>query len=386
MSQVKILVAVLVMSAVHAFAAAPDEVQSIVDQGIVKHDQRDYAGAIELYRRALALDPNDPEANYELAYSLNASKQYDAALDQVMTALIKPGAVKVRLYEMSGTALDSQGRFAEGEAEFRKALAIDPNDANASFNLGICLVKQQKWLDAIAPFQLDLEYRPNHQAAWAGIAAAADEVGLRLQAILALLRYAAVTKDPSNAAGSTNRAWDLLMKGVTHSAGGSNITLNVDSDEFGADPSRGAANLMVGLLAAGRHLEEHKNQTNSEFMAESITKLANFAIEMADAHQSDEESAPPPPEFAADSFWRRHLYNYFSELGRLDLTQAMIFSLRAPLGEKGVAKWLKKNADKVEEWNDWQSRWKPTPPPQVASAPSPEPSVEGDATLSQAPD
>ena len=344
MREALILAAILVASAGMVAAQVPDEVRSLVQQGIAKHDQKDYDGAIELYRQALALSPNDPTAHFELAYSLYVAKRYDDALDQIMVALIKPGADKPLLYDLGGTILDTQGRFLEAEAEFRKSLQLEPTNPRVMFNLGACLLRQKKWSQSVAWIQRNLEKRPSHTESWRGLAIASDALGQRLEAILAFWRLAATAPESSEAVGLTDRAWTLLMKGVTReSKENIKIELGVSS---GDDDPRAAENLMLSLTAAGRYVEEHEKQTDSEFLVGALESLADFGA-------GSTVAAP------ADSFWKRHLYAYFAALQEHKFTKAMVYSVRARLGEKGVAKWLEKNADKVEAWKKWQSSWKP---------------------------
>lgn len=344
MREALILAAILVASAGMVTAQVPDEVRSLVQQGIAKHDQKDYDGAIELYKQALTLSPNDPIAHFELAYSFYAAKRYDDALDRIMVALVKPGAPKALLYELGGTILDTQGRFAEGEGEFRKALQLEPSNPRMMFNLGLCLAKQKKWPQAIEWLQRNLEKRPDHMESWRGIAIGSEESQQRLQAILAWWRLAALAPESSEAVGLTDRAWTLLMKGVTRESK-ENLKIELGVSDGDDDP-RAAENLMLSLTAAGRYVEEHEKQTDSEFLVGALESLADFGA-------GSTVAAP------ADSFWKRHLYAYFAALKEHKFTKAMVYSVRARLGEKGVAKWLEKSADKVEAWKKWQSSWKP---------------------------
>jgi tetratricopeptide (TPR) repeat protein len=45
----------------------------LIKQGIQLNNQQNYAGAIEKYKQALTAEPDNAQANYQLAFSLNAS-------------------------------------------------------------------------------------------------------------------------------------------------------------------------------------------------------------------------------------------------------------------------------------------------------------------------
>src|SRR6201996_4396692 len=56
-------------------AAAQDNsaVPDLIKQGVQLNDQGNYTGAIDKYSQALKLDPENVQANYEMAFSLLAS-------------------------------------------------------------------------------------------------------------------------------------------------------------------------------------------------------------------------------------------------------------------------------------------------------------------------
>jgi tetratricopeptide (TPR) repeat protein len=81
-----------------------------------------------------------------------------------------------------GTSLIVAGKFAEAEPPLRRALAIDPNLANAHYNLGVSLRHQARLGEAIAAYRAAADGfapndEPNRSKALYGAALAADDTG-----------------------------------------------------------------------------------------------------------------------------------------------------------------------------------------------------------------
>src|SRR5436190_8188288 len=83
----------------------PQDFDAIVELANVNFDQKNYADAVNLYKKALE---------------------------------IRPAALNVRT-DM-GTALFYQNRFDEAIAEFQQTLKADPNNAQALFNIGVSML------------------------------------------------------------------------------------------------------------------------------------------------------------------------------------------------------------------------------------------------------
>jgi Tfp pilus assembly protein PilF len=64
-----------------------------------------------------------------------------------------------------GWALTQQGRHAEAEPLYRKALAVNPNALNALNNLGWSLAQQGKYAEAIPLFEKAIAMDPNYELA-----------------------------------------------------------------------------------------------------------------------------------------------------------------------------------------------------------------------------
>jgi tetratricopeptide (TPR) repeat protein len=95
------------------------------------------AGAEQILRHALNVDPALAKTRFFLGTALRALGQYDEALTHLRHAAARYPRDRVVLNQI-GRVLFLQRRFADAVTEFRKVLAIDPEDLQAHYNLMLC--------------------------------------------------------------------------------------------------------------------------------------------------------------------------------------------------------------------------------------------------------
>lgn len=61
--------------------AQTGDVESLITQAITLHDKGDFTGAIELYNKALSVDPKSELVHYEISLSYFESGQYKKAIE-----------------------------------------------------------------------------------------------------------------------------------------------------------------------------------------------------------------------------------------------------------------------------------------------------------------
>ena len=114
--------------------------------------QGDHTGAIAHYRDAIRLSPAIPGAHFELAEQYRTSP--DPALNAQAEAEYKT-AVHLNQYdELSwrqlGGIMAARGDFKAAEEDYKKALALQPKDSDATTGLAIVLISLNRTNEAIS--------------------------------------------------------------------------------------------------------------------------------------------------------------------------------------------------------------------------------------------
>ena len=112
--------------------------------------------ALPLYRKLLAKYPDAADLQGEAGGAFYEAKSYEEALVAYNSAAAngwKPERVHIRI----GKSLEKLRRPSEAEAEFRKALALDPAAVAAQFGLGAALFNQNRSAEALPLFSAMLK-------------------------------------------------------------------------------------------------------------------------------------------------------------------------------------------------------------------------------------
>jgi Flp pilus assembly protein TadD len=137
--------------------------------------------AIQAYKQALDLTPNDEDLHYNLGIAYNQTGDLTNAEKEYREALrLLPDYPEVQ--NNLGNLLMREGRLAEAEEYFLGALKSMPEYAQAHNNLGTLRQKQGRTDEALASFQKAVAYDTNHWQAHFNLGTAYMAKGQREEA------------------------------------------------------------------------------------------------------------------------------------------------------------------------------------------------------------
>jgi len=125
-------------------------------------NQRQYEQALEHYREALRLFPTHNPLNLSLGTTLASLQQHEAAIAAFQTALAGRLDADDRraAYFHVGNELSALRRYEEAIQNYRAAIELDPNAAQARFNLALALREQGQLPAAAEQLRALLERHP----------------------------------------------------------------------------------------------------------------------------------------------------------------------------------------------------------------------------------
>ena len=175
----------------------------------------DYAGAVPEWRKALAMEPDDPRAHNGFGETLARDSKRDEAMIQFRAAIAeKPEYAEA--HNNLGILLASLNKPAEATTEFNEALEINPGYADGHNNLGLLLLEQHRVPEAIDQFQAAIEINPAFAEAHNNLGSAYRNQGNLDQAISEF--RAAVDADPKYAHAFNNMGLALAAQGKLNDA------------------------------------------------------------------------------------------------------------------------------------------------------------------------
>lgn len=121
-----------------------------------------YERALEQYRQALALTPDNARLHYLLGMAYHGRGKFGEALQELREALrLKPAYLEAH-YQIGLLYLSDLNRPNEAIRAFNALLAIDPAHVKARNNLGVALWQIGRRSEALAAWQEALRYDPDN--------------------------------------------------------------------------------------------------------------------------------------------------------------------------------------------------------------------------------
>jgi tetratricopeptide (TPR) repeat protein len=187
--------------------------------GQIALSQRNYAEAVNHFKQALALAPEANRIHYSLAMAYRGLKDQENA----RAHLAQQGTVGVRVADplvdrlqelikgervhmIRGRLALEAKRYAEGAAEFRKAVAANPNSVPALVNLGAALTQTGDLKGAAEQFEKVLRLDPNHVNAHYNLAVLLMNENQHQQAIVHLQAVSRINPNDLGALSLMTRA------------------------------------------------------------------------------------------------------------------------------------------------------------------------------------
>jgi protein O-GlcNAc transferase len=119
---------------------------------IAVHQKGDFESAKQLYETILAQNPRDADALHLLGLIAHQQRRHADAVE-LMSRSINIEARNAVCHCNLGAALMELGRVDEAIASYDRALVVDPSHANAFVNLGLSLVHSGKCTEALESFE-----------------------------------------------------------------------------------------------------------------------------------------------------------------------------------------------------------------------------------------
>jgi len=204
-----------------ATALQPDYAPAFNNLGVALRAQGRTDDAIAAYEQGLRLQDDYPDLHFNLANALLEQNRADEAARHLRTALAggrdaERGSDAAGTHNNLGTALAAKGQYAEAAAEFRAAIAAEPDSVLAHRNLGHVLASMGRTEEALAALERAVALAPGDAHATYDLGSLLLEAGRVADATVHL--RAAVAADPRSAEALNNLGIALASQGQIREA------------------------------------------------------------------------------------------------------------------------------------------------------------------------
>ena len=188
-----------------------EQSRQVVEEAWRLHRAGDLAAARTLYVAVLDRAPETPEALHRLGILAYQEGETSVALDLLDRAMrLRPD--HCGQWRHRGAALMALGHFGEAAESFRRALSLEPGDAETIFNLGLTERRLGNLLNAIPLLEAAASALGSYAVIQYELALAYQLAGHRATALDGYRRT--LTLDPGHA-NALNNQGVLLQEGAT---------------------------------------------------------------------------------------------------------------------------------------------------------------------------
>jgi len=118
---------------------------ALIEEGNARMKAGKAEEALGAYEKALAELPTDPGAHFDRGTALSALSRFDEAAEEFLRATeARDVPLKEAAFYNLGNAFFKKDKFQEAADAYRRALALDPGDERAKWNLEIALKKKHE--------------------------------------------------------------------------------------------------------------------------------------------------------------------------------------------------------------------------------------------------
>jgi len=305
-------------------------ITGLVDQGIEQHDKGNYTAAIEKYKQALTLNTKDPHANYEIASSYFALKNYAYTIKHSNVVIAAGGLYADQAYILKGSAQDMQGNKTEAIKTYKEGIRKHGSNYLLYYNLALTSFNLKEYAECEGALMKALKINPSHASSHYLLGYTMNIKGQRSKSILALTNFLILEPTGTRA----EAALALLEKQF---ATEKNNTVKKTEDDFAT------ADFMISLLESSNKSESNKNLSAYSLFAGNLKSLFSVLGELKEKKKG---------------FWWDFYVDFFYALSGEGHVDALSYYITESKKDQVILKWLDDNKDKYKAFSDWYSGFK----------------------------
>lgn len=334
------------------FIFAQNEVRTLIEEGVKLHDSEDYKGAVSKFEAALKIDPKSSTANYEIANTYIALKEYKKAIKYVDKVIDVKDRLAGQAFILKGTALDMLEKPKESIKAYKEGIKIAPDDQLLYFNLGITYAKEGQYKEAEEALIESIKRKPSHPSSHFVMGQINFAQHHTTKALMSYYNFLLLEPKTERAQAVAKRIYSML-EGEKNETGGLNIVFNPDKGES----SFSASDLYISMLPAITSAVKASEKDTAKIVEKKLSDLkmdtsGNTAARFAERNQNIFKYLDEV-RLKEQGFWWLYYADFYGELNKAGHTDAFSYYISSGKKDKDVTDWLAQNKDKIKAFAEW---------------------------------
>lgn len=320
----------MLVASVYCFGQNVNDAKMLVTEGIELNNQKNYTGAIEKYQGALKIDPENVQANYQLAFSLTAGgKGMDAIpyLQRVVKGQA-PATIISSAYELMGSIYDKANQTQQAIDSYKAGITANPAYQSLYYNLGLAYFRNRQYAEAENTAIKALKLDPKHASSMRLYALVNFHQNKRAPALLGFCSFLLLEPNTARSAEAYGNIQHIIQGGVLKPEPGKQ-PLIIDADTKA---------LNAAITQALVPFAKRRYALAGELLTAQLKALFTTIGPLAEKQTGND-------------FFRKYLAAYFYQLAQTPNMPALARLVSLSIPES--AQWAKDNAQQMTDLDNW---------------------------------
>jgi tetratricopeptide (TPR) repeat protein len=310
--------------------------ENLVKIGIEFHDQGEYENAIEVYQKALVLDPYSALAHYEIAMTYMYIGDYDGCIRHSDQVIALNGEFMLPAYVVKGSCLDYLGQPDQSISLFKQGLKKFGDHYLLYYNLGHDYYKLNELKKAEEAFANAILTNPNHASSHLLMGFLMNDLHNKAQSLMSLYYFLMLEPGSERARQAYELLQNLYRSRVERDQEDPDqINIFIDPD---IDSEFGPVDMMVSMLEASRISEPIESKTEEEIFLENTRSFFTVLGELKKKRNR--------------GFWWDFYIPFFYELANSEYLQTYCHYISQASSEFSKD-WVEDHQEALKQFNTW---------------------------------
>ncbi|MDB5135768.1 MAG: tetratricopeptide repeat protein [Mucilaginibacter sp.] len=307
----------------------------LIKQGVQLNEQGKYDEAIDKYKSALKIDPDNIQANYELAFSLFTSGKGNDGIpyiEKTIKGSTSPSLIAAS-YDLLGSIYDQGHQSQKAIESYQAGIKVSPTYQRLHFNLGIAYFRNKQYTEAEASAIEAIRIDPKHASSQRLYALVTFHQNKRVCALMGFCSLLLLEPKTQRSAEAYANIQHILQGGLLKDDNGR--TTVIISPKDNQENSMLNTAISMTVLSA-----QTKKLAGMDLLEYELKHIFSITGELAEKK-------------ADKSFFDKFFVDYFYKLEQSNNMPAFARLISLSANKDENTKWMNDNAQLVKELDNW---------------------------------